>query len=136
MTQIGWGDLAAYGHPTMTTPNLDKMAEEGMLFKQFYSTSPVCSPSRAALLTGRYQTRSGVDGLFFPESTKGACFIQRVILNGYTLDSPLAMQVLLFHHKCLCLIKMTLLAEPLTFMLSTVIKLEAVCLFVRRTTSQ
>ncbi len=61
-----------YGHPTSTNPNLEKMASEGLLFTQFYSASPVCSPSRAALLTGRYQTRSGVyPGVFFSNSVGG-----------------------------------------------------------------
>ena len=64
-----------YGHPTSSTPNLDKMASEGLLFTQFYSSSPVCSPSRAALLTGRYQTRSGVwPGVFFSASVGGEYF--------------------------------------------------------------
>ena len=57
---LGYGDIGAYGHPTSTTPNLDMLAREGLLFTQFYTASPVCSPSRAALLTGRLQTRTGV----------------------------------------------------------------------------
>uniref|UniRef100_A0A8C6YH06 Arylsulfatase A n=1 Tax=Naja naja TaxID=35670 RepID=A0A8C6YH06_NAJNA len=69
---LGFGDLASYGHPTSATPNLDKMAAEGLRFTDFYSSSPVCSPSRAALLTGRYQTRSGVyPGVFYPGSQGG-----------------------------------------------------------------
>ncbi|XP_063165564.1 arylsulfatase A [Candoia aspera] len=69
---LGYGDLASYGHPSSATPNLDKMAAEGLRFTDFYSSSPVCSPSRAALLTGRYQTRSGVyPGVFYPGSKGG-----------------------------------------------------------------
>jgi arylsulfatase A len=69
---LGFGDLAIYGHPTSTSPNLDKMAKEGLTFTQFYSASPVCSPSRAALLTGRYQSRSGIwPGVFGAASTGG-----------------------------------------------------------------
>uniref|UniRef100_A0A8C5RGU4 Sulfatase N-terminal domain-containing protein n=1 Tax=Laticauda laticaudata TaxID=8630 RepID=A0A8C5RGU4_LATLA len=69
---LGFGDLASYGHPTSATPNLDKMAAEGLRFTDFYSSSPVCSPSRAALLTGRYQTRSGIyPGVFYPSSRGG-----------------------------------------------------------------
>ena len=100
--QLGYGDLSVYGHPTSHTPNLDQMASEGLVFTQFYTASPVCSPSRlvayqeyaccsvkhrmcmrashkhfihayrAALLTGRYQTRSGIyPNVFSPESIGG-----------------------------------------------------------------
>ncbi len=41
---MGWGDLGCYGNPAMETPHLDKMAAEGMLFTDFYSASPICSP--------------------------------------------------------------------------------------------
>ncbi|XP_065827553.1 arylsulfatase A-like [Oscarella lobularis] len=69
---LGFGDLGVYGHPTSTTPNLDTMAKEGLVFTQFYSASGVCSPSRAALLTGRYQTRSGIwPGVFGANSAGG-----------------------------------------------------------------
>ena len=73
--QLGYGDLGVYGHPTSYTPNLDKLAGEGILFKQFYTASPVCSPSRAALMTGRYQTRSGIyPGVFGAPSVGGKFF--------------------------------------------------------------
>lgn len=57
---LGWGDLGCYGHPTLRTPNLDRMAREGMRFTEFYVAGEVCTPSRAALLTGRYPIRSGM----------------------------------------------------------------------------
>jgi arylsulfatase A-like enzyme len=57
---LGYGDLGCYGHPTLRTPNLDRMAAEGMRFTDFYSAAEVCTPSRAALLTGRYPVRSGM----------------------------------------------------------------------------
>jgi arylsulfatase A-like enzyme len=57
---LGYGDLGCYGHPTIRTPNLDRMAAEGMRFTDFYSAAEVCTPSRAALLTGRYPVRSGM----------------------------------------------------------------------------
>lgn len=57
---LGWGDLGCYGHPTSNTPSLDRMAAEGMRFTSFYSAAEVCTPSRAALMTGRYPLRSGL----------------------------------------------------------------------------
>ncbi len=67
---LGYGDLGCYGS-SLRTPNLDRMAQEGMRFTQFYSANPVCSPSRAALLTGRYPTRVGVPRVLFPKDTTG-----------------------------------------------------------------
>eukprot|EP00066_Takifugu_rubripes_P016008 XP_011605274.1 PREDICTED: arylsulfatase A [Takifugu rubripes] len=69
---LGFGDLGCYGHPTSLTPNLDRLAAGGLRFTDFYCTSPACSPSRASLLTGRYQTRSGVyPGVLYPGSRGG-----------------------------------------------------------------
>jgi arylsulfatase A len=72
---LGYGDLACYGHPCIRTPNLDRMAAEGMRFTDFYSTAPVCTPSRAALLTGRLAVRSGMTSdtrrVLFPNSIGG-----------------------------------------------------------------
>ncbi|XP_032320475.1 N-acetylgalactosamine-6-sulfatase isoform X9 [Camelus ferus] len=59
MDDMGWGDLGVYGEPSRETPNLDQMAAEGMLFPNFYAANPLCSPSRAALLTGRLPIRTG-----------------------------------------------------------------------------
>ncbi|WP_168120210.1 sulfatase-like hydrolase/transferase [Paenibacillus sp. HB172176] len=58
---LGYGDLGCYGSETAKTPNLDMLAEEGIRFTHWYSNSPVCSPSRASLLTGCYPARTGVD---------------------------------------------------------------------------
>lgn len=72
---LGYGDLACYGHPTIRTPHLDRMAAEGMRFTDFYSACSVCTPSRAALLTGRLPVRSGMCGderrVLFPNSPGG-----------------------------------------------------------------
>ena len=57
---LGWGDLGCYGNKKYPTPNLDRMAAEGVRSTQFYVPCPYCAPTRAALLTGRYQFRSGV----------------------------------------------------------------------------
>ena len=57
---LGYGDLACYGHPTIRTPHLDAFAKQGVRLTQCYSASAVCSPSRSALLTGRTPYRNGV----------------------------------------------------------------------------
>jgi arylsulfatase A len=57
---LGWGDLACYGHPRIKTPHLDQFAQEGMRLTQCYSACSVCSPSRSAILTGRTPYRNGV----------------------------------------------------------------------------
>ena len=63
---MGWGDLAAYGNPYIRTPSLDQLAEEGQRWTDFYVPSPVCSPSRGALLTGKQPVRTGLYGKKFP----------------------------------------------------------------------
>ncbi len=57
---LGWADLGCYGSPFYETPNLDKLAANGIRFTQHYATSPVCSPTRASLLTGKYPVKTGV----------------------------------------------------------------------------
>ena len=54
---MGWGDFSCFGNTEAQTPNIDKMAEEGLAFKQFYVNSPICSPSRTAISTGCYPQR-------------------------------------------------------------------------------
>lgn len=68
---LGYGDLGSFGHPTIQTPNLDQMAMEGQKWTQFYVAAPLCTPSRAALLTGRYPIRSGVIDVLFPYDSTG-----------------------------------------------------------------
>lgn len=71
---LGYGDLGCYGSPVIRTPHLDRMAAEGLRFTDFYSGAEVCTPSRAALLTGRYALRSGMAGarrVLFPNSKGG-----------------------------------------------------------------
>lgn len=57
---MGWGDLGVYGHPYLKTPNLDKLASEGILLEDFYVNSPVCSPSRASFMTSLYPIEVGL----------------------------------------------------------------------------
>jgi len=72
---LGYGDLSCYGHPTIHTPNLDRLAREGMKLTQFYVAAPVCTPSRAGLLTGRLPIRNGMCSdkrrVLFPDSAGG-----------------------------------------------------------------
>jgi arylsulfatase A-like enzyme len=68
---LGYGDLGVYGHPNISTPNLDKMAAEGQKWTSFYTASSVCTPSRAGLLTGRLPIRSGMTRVLFPNDTIG-----------------------------------------------------------------
>ena len=72
---MGWGDLGVFGHPYIRTPSIDRLAKEGQQWTDFYVPAPVCSPSRAALLTGRHPVRTGLYGVgtpvMFPGDTRG-----------------------------------------------------------------
>ena len=61
---LGWGDLSCYGNTFLRTPNLDRLAAEGSLFTSFYTSGPVCSPSRAGFFTARYPARDRIHGHF------------------------------------------------------------------------
>lgn len=68
---LGYGDLGCFGAKDIKTPNIDRIAQQGIKFTEFYSASSICSPSRAGLLTGRMPQRMGINGVFFPESFTG-----------------------------------------------------------------
>src|SRR5688572_13634666 len=76
---LGYGDIGCFGS-SIPTPNLDRMAKEGVQLTRFYSASPVCSPSRAALLSGRYPARTGVVNVLMPNASTG--------LNGTEFTIP------------------------------------------------
>ena len=63
---MGYGDIGAYGVTDTKTPNLDRLAKEGVKLTNFYSNGPVCTPTRAALMTGRYQQRVGLEWAIGP----------------------------------------------------------------------
>ena len=77
---LGYGDLGCYGS-RIRTPNLDRMASEGVRFANFCSADPVCSPSRAALLTGRYPTRVDVPRVLFPQDAGGLSLEESTLAN-------------------------------------------------------
>lgn len=65
----GVGDVGCFGNPEVRTPHLDRLAASGVLFRQWYANAPVCSASRAAILTGKYPDRAGVKGALTSEPT-------------------------------------------------------------------
>lgn len=65
---LGYGDISCYGNNTIHTPNLDLLATEGVKFTDFHSNGAVCSPTRAALMTGKYQQRTGIGGVITAKS--------------------------------------------------------------------
>ena len=69
----GYGDISAHNGPSIQTPNINRIAEQGTRFTRFYANSSVCSPSRASLMTGRYPDRAGVPGVIrtHPENSWG-----------------------------------------------------------------
>lgn len=71
----GWGDTGFNGHPNIKTPELDDLAASAMRFNRFYSIGPVCSPSRAAQLTGRHYERLGI-----PDANTGRMLNQEITL--------------------------------------------------------
>lgn len=86
---LGYGDISCFGAKDINTPNIDMIAEQGIKFTEFYSASPICSPSRAGLMTGRMPQRMGVHGVYFPESyfgmpTDEITIAQLLKENGYS----------------------------------------------------
>uniref|UniRef100_A0A8C2YVZ4 N-acetylgalactosamine-6-sulfatase n=1 Tax=Cyclopterus lumpus TaxID=8103 RepID=A0A8C2YVZ4_CYCLU len=89
--QMGWGDLGVFGQPSKETPNLDAMAAQGMLFPNFYTANPLCSPSRAALLTGRLPVRNG---FYTTNAHARNAYTPQEIVGGISKDEILIPQML------------------------------------------
>jgi len=81
---IGYGDIGVYGSDLIKTPVIDRMAEEGVLMTNFYASAPVCTPSRAGILTGRYPKRSLMVLPLYPSNHPGEFFLKAV--NRYQYD--------------------------------------------------
>ena len=91
---VGHAGVSCFGNPYFTTPEIDRLAEEGMRLTDFHSSGNVCSPTRAGLLTGRYQQRAGIEAVIHPVSThpehrKGlqkveVTFAEKLKKAGYT----------------------------------------------------
>jgi len=75
----GYQDIGCFGSPDIETPNLDKMADEGIKLTDFYAAQAVCSASRAGLLTGCYPNRLGIHGAFMPNSSQGLSLSETTI---------------------------------------------------------
>ena len=67
---LGYGDIGCYGSDYIQTPVLDKMASEGIKFTDYHSNGAVCTPTRAALMTGNYQQRAGLEGVIYAQMGK------------------------------------------------------------------
>lgn len=80
---VSWDDLGPYGHPTIRTPHLNALAEQGMRFEQAFLTCSSCSPSRASLLTGRYPHQTGAAELHMPLPAKQVTIAQLLQAAGY-----------------------------------------------------
>ena len=80
----GWGQTGYYNHPALKTPNLDEMARNGIRFDRFYAGAPVCSPTRASVLTGRVNDRTGVFDHGYALRTQEKTIAQALKKVGYS----------------------------------------------------
>lgn len=91
MDDMGYGDLGVNGDPSRETVHLDRMAREGMLLTDFYAASPLCSPSRASLLTGRLPVRNG----FYTSNLKARnSYVPQEMLGGISTSEILISELL------------------------------------------
>ncbi|MFV1966777.1 MAG: sulfatase-like hydrolase/transferase [Pirellulaceae bacterium] len=79
----GWGDMAYNGHPILKTPNFDEAAATGLRFDRFYAAAPVCSPTRASVMTGRHPNRMGVFKWGYPMRPQETTIAEVLKKAGY-----------------------------------------------------
>ena len=80
---MAWDDYGAFGNPKVKTPNLDKLAREGMRFDRAFVTASSCSPSRSSLITGRYPHNTDAEELHWPLPPEQVTFVERLKASGY-----------------------------------------------------
>ncbi len=80
---LAWDDLGAYGHPHIRTPNLDRMAVNGMRFDQAFLTTSSCSPSRSSIITGQYPHNTDAEQLHWPLPEEQVTFVEKLKAAGY-----------------------------------------------------
>jgi N-sulfoglucosamine sulfohydrolase len=80
---VSWNDIGAYGHPTIKTPRLDRMAEGGIRFDNAYLTASSCSPSRSSIITGRYPHNTGAEQLHWALPGSQVTFTEKLMEAGY-----------------------------------------------------
>jgi arylsulfatase len=88
MDDMGYGDLSCFGALDIQTPNLDRLANEGIRYTNFLSSQAVCSASRASLMTGCYSNRIGISGALFPNSQIGISKDEMTIAELLKQKSP------------------------------------------------
>lgn len=80
---VSWDDLGAYGHPSVRTPNLDRLAAEGMRFTQAFLTTSSCSPSRTSIISGLYPHNTDAEQLSWPLPAEKQTFVRELKSAGY-----------------------------------------------------
>lgn len=80
---MNWDDCGAYGHSSIRTPNIDRLAKEGLLFRHAYLTTNSCSPSRASIITGKYPHNTGAEQLHWPLPEGSQTFPGQLRKRGY-----------------------------------------------------
>ncbi len=80
---LSWNDLGCYGHPSISTPHIDQLAEQGMLFNRAFLTASSCSPSRASIITGKFPHQTDAEQLHWPLPADQITFVEKLRDAGY-----------------------------------------------------